>query len=302
MAKRTVEAWIAQALNDPDKDGPCSQISLIHMQGASTGKELHVIKIKIGGQYEPKKMAETFRGRAEGYSQELPGVQTFNLVAFYGKTEPEAFQPFLVNLQSDHMNSGLSTEGPSAEGQTQQRMRQQEMVFQQMFVRQQQQDNRQDRVLDTAFAHIARMQHENMEMFNGMKELIMATTVNREKQQMEMLEYERKTGERGKLLGMVPPLANMLTGREVFPQSTVDTAIIEGLATNLDPQLVQGLLPMIPEAVRGLVAQRFEQVLKKQQEDAAEVKRLRPTYRGTAIAELTGKDEAANGNTGTGGE
>lgn len=288
MAKRTtLDAWIQQAMNDPDKDHRCTQITLIHMQGAMQGKELHSVKIKEGGTYEPKNMATLFRNRAETYSQDLPGVQTFNLVAFYGKTEPEAHQPFLVNIQTDHHASGLSTEGPSAEGQTQQRMRHTEMLMQQVYRRQESMDARSDRLMDMMSRHIERLQAENMEAFNGVKSMMMQMTLNREESEMKRLAYIRNTEVAGKLVGMAPPLVNMIAGREVFPQSAVDTAIMEGLVLGADPEMLKSMLPLLPEAVQGLVAQRMSQILQKKAEDDKRRSEL-PVYKGSPIEELNG--------------
>ncbi len=292
MANKTaLEKWITQAMNDPDKDHACTQISLMHMTGASQGKELHVTKIKEGGVYDSKKMADVFRGRAEQYTEGAPpGVQTFNLVAFYGKPDPEAFQPFMINHQSDTHSSGLSTEGPSADGQTQQRMRHTEMLLGQVYRRQESMDARSDRMMEMMSKHIERLQSENMDAFNGIKEMSMSMIMNREEAEMKRLSYQRNTEVTGKLLQMAPPLVNMVTGREVFPQSAVDTAIIEGIATSIDPAMLQMIMPMLPEVVQGLVAQRLTEILKKKKEED-EARKAAPPYRGDPVRELNGGGE-----------
>jgi hypothetical protein len=288
MARQTLDQWIAQALNDPDKDGPCTLISLVHVSGAQSLRELHSTKIQAGGTYDPLRMAKMFRGKAEAYAQDLPGVQTFNLMAFYGKPEAEAHQPFLVNMQADTATAGLSTEGPTETGMTAQRMRQSEMMFQQVYRRQEAMDQRADRLLDLLTRHNERLQHENMQAFEGIKELIMAMATKEHDRKTELLAFQRKTEERKALISMVPPLVNTIAGKDVFPQSTVDTILIDSMAEKLEPAHLEMLLPMLPAEVQGMVAARLEKTLKAKR-DAEEQARKLPVYQGNPENEIEGK-------------
>ena len=39
--RKTLDSWISDALNDPDKDGKCSMISLVHMVGQQRKKFMY---------------------------------------------------------------------------------------------------------------------------------------------------------------------------------------------------------------------------------------------------------------------
>jgi hypothetical protein len=272
MGRKTMSTWLDEAMRDSDKDGQISQMTLVHMVGQQQ-REIHSTKFSAGKSWTAKDLSDMFRSKAEVFCQDLSGVHTFNLIAFYGgRNSPEAFYPFVVNSTADPSGM-LATEQPTHEGRTMQSMRQSEMVFQQTYRRQQQQDEYTLRLLEIQNRMLSETMGENRDMFNVMKEMMMTSVQNQHKLRMEELEYDRSSAERRKMLGFIPPLVNTMLGREVFPQSTEDTALVEAVAESLDETAVIKLAEHLPPTIVGPLMARVEKVLiKKRGEHAAEQK------------------------------
>ena len=268
--KKSLEEWIREAMLDDEKDGKITAISLVHMVGQSP-KEIHTAKLIDGKKVEPKALADMFRGKAETYTQDLPGVHTFNLLAYYGqRTDPQAAQPFVVNSIADHNNPSLATENPTAEGKTMQRMCQDEMVFQQTYRRQAQLDEFSMNLIREQNIMLRSALAENRDMFSIFKDVMLQMATNQHGNRMKELEFQRSTGERERFLKFLPPLVNTVLGKEIFPQSVEDTAIVEGIAANLkEEDLVKlgGIVP--PEMLCPLYARVEKAMAKKRIEQEA---------------------------------
>lgn len=273
MAKRkTLEAWLYEALADKDKGVQCSMIALMHMVG-SVGKELH--SKKTHPDMNVKELAELFRGKAETYAQDLPGNQMFQILAFYGKGEPEAFFPFSLN--GNFGESGLATEGPDAKGALQQLMRQNEMQFQLNMRQTISLFEASQRMIDSMSRREEKLLKENHDSLEIMREVILRQVADNHTQKMTEMEYERSTAERKKLMGFIPPLVNTVTGKEIFPQATSDTALVETITESLTEEQVQQLMGILPAELAGPLANRMLQHMeKKKREQAAKMKELPP--------------------------
>lgn len=276
--KVTLDAWIRDAMSDPDKDKPISQIVLVHNAGG-TQKPLHTIKIGKKA-YQPDQMAQIFLGNADAYCQSMAGVQTFQLLAFYGeRTEPEKYMTFVRHGSID--NEGLGSEAPTPEGERRQSMRWTDNWSSQLFRRQGVLDEtfirlveQQNRMIEIANRRAEQLAEENADAMNIVKQVMVDKFKEDHEARMKQLEYERSTKERAKLMHMAPPLINRITGREIFPQSTEDTALLEALANSLDEEAVMMLLPKLPQELTGLLMARFAAVIEKKQKEAAEAKKL----------------------------
>ena len=265
MKRKQMDQWIREALTDPDKDGKISMLSLVHMVG-SQQKEIHTIKYNGGKSWSETELATVFRGKAETYVQDLQGVHTFQLLAFYSnKPQPEAFYPFTINVAAD--TGGLFTEMPNDTGRMQQVMRQSEMLIQQVYRRQQVMDDYTLRLIAQQDNSISTLQKENRDMFEVFKEIMIQQATNTHKFEMERLQYERSTTERQKLIGMAPHLINTITGREVFPQNTSDTALIESIAENISADHISMLAAILPPQLAGTLAERFMIYNQKKEEE-----------------------------------
>jgi hypothetical protein len=230
MARQTLEQWIFEALNDQDKGTKCSGLALIHRVGIST-QEIHAVEIG-SRQWDVRELAQLFKGKADNYAAELVGVQTFNLLAFYGGSkEPQALKPFIVHGVEDF--GGMATEGPTKDGLLQQMMRHTE-AERQIGAKQVQGLIEMTMTLANVVVkeNIA-LRQENREGFEMIKTLIMGSVENREAARLKELQYQRESAERQKWLSFAPAVINRVFGRDVLPESLEDTALIEGLAEKL---------------------------------------------------------------------
>lgn len=284
MARKTLDKWIEEAISDADKP-TITHISLVHMRGLQQ-LELHTYRYGGTTRTEPRDLAAMFRGKAEAYCQDLPGVQTFQLMAFYGKTEAEAFQPFLVNQNTENQ-SGLSTEAPTEQGRLQQIMRQGEALMQQVYRRQQTMDEHSIRMIEQQSKMIGTLMTENMSAFQVVKDLLVERGDNSHKRQMEALQFQRATQERKKWMTFAPALINQIMGREVFPQSTADSALIETAVEHLDEATVTKLAETLPAELWGPLASRLSQSLQKKNDEEQAMRQL-PQYKGSPEDDITG--------------
>jgi hypothetical protein len=272
MAKRkSIADFIRQCATDDDKDKPLSQIVLVHMIGASP-KQLH--EKKITPNLDIDGTAEMFRGKAEVYAQDLPGAQMFQLLAFFGTNEPQAFFPF--SLSGLAIQEGITTEAPTPSGSLQQMMRHIETLYQVNLRTSTQLHDSQYRVIDQMAARQEQYMRESNEAREMILNIALRQATENHEHQMRELEYERQTKEREKFMALAPALANTITGKEIFPQSTGDTVILEALARHVKPEMVAGLAGMLPPQVVGMLMNRFSQIADKQAKESEAIRRIAP--------------------------
>ena len=268
--RKTMQRWIEEALSDNDKEFPASAMALLHMQGMQE-KELHTVK--FGSKADPKHLADLFQDRANTYAQDLPGVQTFQLLCFYGKNEPEAFFPFLVN-QNVEAHQGLATEAPTEQGQKQQGMRWTESLLQQVYRRQQVQDEFGLRLVETLAHQNAVLMRECHDAHEVLRDMMMKQALNQHEYTMKELAFQRSSAEREKWLKMAPPLVNSFLGREVFPNNAADTALIETLADNLTPEAAMKIAEVLPPTLLGPVMNRLNEIAERKAKEQEEKNKL----------------------------
>lgn len=281
MARQTLDQWIREVLLDPDKDGPCTAISLVHMSG-QVEKELHTVK--FGGKpRDPKELAALFRGKAENYAAEITGVQTFNLLAFYNdRAESQARKPFMIHGENDY--GGLATEPPTKEGQTMQGMRHTEAVIQLAFRQTQVLFDSSQRTIDRLITHNERLMTENREAMDIFKQMMIQHLEEKHSRKMEEMQYARSSEERAKWISMLPALANSLTGRNIFPQHSEDTALLDSIIDSLDEKTAMQLQSAVPPALWGAVMERATRRLREKHAKEAEK---------MAASQMNGKDTGA---------
>jgi hypothetical protein len=295
MARKSLAKWIDEAMSDSEKESQISAIALVHMV-AQQRQELHTVKMTASHNYTGDTLEALFRGKANAYAQDMDTVQSFALLAFYGKNTEEAIMPFKVLPEINPTTAGLSTEAPTAEGRMQQKMRWDDALQMQVYRRQQTMDDhsvrmleQQDKMLMRSQAMVERLQHENMDAFVLVKDLLAAQANNAHTLRMQELTYQRSTVEREKLLKFAPVLINTILGKEIFPQSTADTALIETIAENLEPEHIAKLAEIgLPQELMGPLSARVMKAMDdKEKREAAASKQLAP-YKGSAEEDIGG--------------
>jgi hypothetical protein len=270
LAKQALESWIHEALTDADKEKPCSAFRLVHMVGSGE-REVHIPRLG-SKQWLARDLAQLFRHKAESFCQEIAGVQTFCLLAYYEKDEPEARHPFLINGDNDL--HGLSTEGPDEKGLRMQGMRHLEALTQLNHRSIAHAIDTLANLNQSLMRENLEVRRENREGFTLVKELLAAQALNRHEFKMKELEFERSTEERKKWLDFAPSLVNTILGSEVFPQSTEDTSLLESIADSLSEEDLMKLSSVLKPEVLGPIAARFEKHFKAKKLKGASATKL----------------------------
>jgi hypothetical protein len=291
-SKQSLAEWIREAMNDLDKlrlDSDeikkCTAFSLVHLSGGVHEKEVH--SVRLGNKTtSPDDLARIFQHKAEGFSQETPGVQLFMLLAFYdNETTPSARHPFRV--QGEIAYEGLGTEAPTATGLTQQQMRHNESLVSGSF--------RQNAMTFEVLLEITRentmeartTRKENTELVNMMKDLMMQ---NMQLQYSNQLQLKTRD-DISRLLGMAPALVNSIVGKEVFPTQTADSAIMEAIAKSLSPEQAQKLAAALPPQVMPHVMNRITEILKEEAKIVHAAGALQPNREGKTEIEVDAEEE-----------
>lgn len=291
MARKriTIEQWLNEALSDTDKGGPCTTISLMYVKPTSGSlEEIHSKAIKAP--VDVKSLASFFDNKATGYSQDLPGIQTFRLLAFYGGSEQaQAAHPFTVI--DGEINTGgeiaFARHEPSEKGLLAQLMKHNEVVTSLLMQISQ-------TVTIQSVIREKELRGEVAEAQTIVRDVIMNMTDKQNAHQLAVLAYQRETQERQTMIKAIPMGINYLAGREVVPQGFADSEILDAIALKVQPQHLQMLVQMgilTPEQ-SSLLAARFTKTLEEKAKEAALLKTI-PGENGT---EKKLPEPAANGS------
>jgi hypothetical protein len=285
VARKPLEKWIQEALSDPDKEGDLTMLVLFHQVGQNE-KEVHATKFGPSKKWKSEDLARMFQGKAETYAQDLPGYQTFVLKAYYGgRSQDEAALPFGVKGKSEFDGA---TEPPTAEGQRMQSMRQSEALFSQTYRRQSQQDEYAIRLLDIQNRMLVAAMQENRDAFMIMKDMMMQQALNNHQHRMEEIQAVQGMNDRKKLFQYLPILANTIMGREIFPQSTEDTALVEGLLAEMSSDQAQAIASMLKPELQGPFMGRIQKFLDKKRAEEEHEKALAKSLKSSTAAKELG--------------
>lgn len=279
---QTLANFIRDCVTDKDKtdkDGKPDTViafSLVHTTG---GVQQEVHTTKIAGAVDPTELASIFRNKAEYYGQEMPGIQNFVLLAFwaYSPKEPQARQPFTTSGKKNQYEAGES-EPPTPQGEKQMSMRLHLATYEQMFKKQQVLDNYTLNIISHAHTRIRETEADNRDLMLIVKDMMMKQMTDNHELEMKKAQFERGTVERTKMLNMIPALTNTITGREVFPQSTADTSLINLIADSLDAEKVQKLIAsgVISNELMGPLFSRLQQRENERAAEQEKIRRLNP--------------------------
>jgi hypothetical protein len=276
---KTLEEWIKEALSDGDK-AECTMIACVYNKPQGGTKEVHSVKI-LGKTWKPSDLSELFRGKAETFAQDMGGIQTFELQGFYGRNEPEATHTFVV-MDGEIRAGGRDRsvrESPDKEGLVAFAMRGMREAHEHLITLVQQISVTSIQKEMAWTSREEKMQTEITDGYTIIREMLMEKIKADHELRMKELEYSRSTDERRKLLAMAPALANTVSGREIFPQNTADTALIEALAEKVKPEFIELLVKSgaLPAELAGPLAVRFTETLKKKEAEREAIKKLPPS-------------------------
>ncbi len=261
MAKRrvTIEAWLLDALSDPDKGGPASVVTLVYVKPGGSHQEIHSKNLK-GATHNPKSLADFFMNKATGYAQDLPGIQTFKILAFYGTDQPQAEFPFTV--ADGEMTAGGETafarHEPTTQGLLAQLMKHNEQTTSMLMQIAQ-------TVTVQAVLREGQLRGEVAEAQAIVRDVIMNMTKENQAHEIAKLQFARETEERRMLGKALPAAVNYIAGRDVLPQELADSNILDAMAEKVKPEHLTLLVQMkiLTQEQATLLAARFTKTLEQ---------------------------------------
>jgi hypothetical protein len=284
MARKrvTVKQWIEDALADADKGKPCSALTLVLSKGAGQ-EEIHTRDIT--GPQDPDKLADFFVNKATGYAQDLPGIQTFKLLAFYGQAEPQASFPFTVS--EGNLTAGESASFETSEKGLMAQLMKYNLEITKMNVQMTQ------TIAVNSLQREQDMQRERNEMNVIMRDMLLTMRKEDHEMRLKELEFQRSTEERRMLGKAIPSIANYLTGRELIPEAYADSELIDALSAQVTPEDLQMLVSLgkIKPEHAALLAQRFLKAREENEKRKKIARALPPEEHNEALAELNGKEK-----------
>ena len=272
MGKRrvTIEQWLLEALSDDDKGGPCTTVSLVYCRpGSGNHQEIHSKSLK-GTTTNSKSLADFFQNKATGYAQDLPGIQTFKILAFYnGSDQPQAEFPFTVS--DGEMTAGndvpYARHEPTEKGLMGMLMKHLEVSNSLLMQISQ-------TVTIQAVLREKELRAEVAEANTIVRDVIMNMTKENHAHELAKLQYVRESEERRMLGKALPSAINYLAGREVVPQQLADSEMLDAMAEKVKPEHLQMLVQMkiITSEQATLLAARFTKTLEERAKERAILK------------------------------
>jgi len=272
MARKrvTIEQWIEEALSDVDKGKPCSALSLVHVKGVGQ-EEVHTKP--LSGTQNPKALAEFFIARATGFAQDLAGIQTFRLLAFYGSTEPQGAFPFTV-AEGELTGGGetpFAKHEPTQTGLIGQLMKHNEQTMAMAL-------DLAKTMAVSAVQREAAMRQEVNEAQLIVRDVIFNMRKEAHEWRLKELEFQRSSDERRMLGKALPSIINHLTGREAIPQDFADSELLDAMAMRIKPEMLQQLIGMgiITQEQGTMLAARFAQAIEQRKKEIEALKMVPP--------------------------
>jgi hypothetical protein len=314
--REAIREWIAERLADIEQEGSLAALAVVHYDGQGRENDVHKMLPTTKNWGDPDRMADIFDGIATRHARGIPGAQQFQMTAHYGSSaKPLKFLPFMRSgaLSFGPMpGGGLGTEPATQVGQTQQGMRMGEMVVQGMIGWARPVFEAGQQMIQYQGAQIVRLSEENRELFIALRDQLAETIKLAHDRRMAEMQFIRSTEERRRVFKLLPALVNATTGREIFPLSAEDTALIDTLCANVSEEEIKFLSSMIgqknPE-LSGLIIQRFVKGQEKQLAEQEEIARLSREVIGVDPEEdaagnataIVRKANGGNGSNGSGG-
>jgi hypothetical protein len=272
MARKriTIEQWISDGLSDGEKGKPCSAFSLVHIKGV--GQE-EVYTKQITAPVQPKQLAEFFIDRATGFAQDLPGMQTFRMLAFYGSSEPQAALPFTVadGELTGGGESPFAKHEPTQAGLLGQLMKHNEQVMGMMV-------DLTKSLAVQSIAHEAEMRKEVNDAQMIVRDVIMNMRKEAHEMRMSELAFARSTEDRRLLGKALPTIINQLSGREVIPEAHADSELLDAIAAKIKPHMLQQLIALgiLDTNEAALLTARFARATEERRKEIEALKTVPP--------------------------
>lgn len=265
---QTLKQWLDEILVDPEK-GNCTMLSCVHMV-ANAEKEVHTIKFGAK-KWTTADLAELFMRKCRNFCSELSGVQMFQLLAFFNnESEPGPRRYFRVQGEGDILGQS-NTEGANATGLASQAMRHLEAMAAIHVRNTGLLFEAQNETIRTLSVQLNNSRNENIQVFDALKTMLIEQATNVHIHKMAEIEAQNSADTRKSVIKLLPALANRLTGKEIMPESTADTALFEAITDHIlkDEEAAKAMMSAatkFPPQIAGMLASRMEQIAKAKNE------------------------------------
>lgn len=264
--KMSMAEWLREALTSTE-EGHCVAVSLVHHAG---GQPAELKTVRIGSKpVDTSEMAKSFDRHATTHASGLPGVQQYELLVFYAQEDKESSEPgghFPFRKTGELEMTGIATEGPTNSGITQQLMRHNEVLARNNAQMSMDMLEMSMRMNDMLSNQVQKLQRESLDAIELAKVVILKQADEETRRMIARQQAEDSSRTKQMVLKYGPALVNQLVGREVFPQSTVDSAIVEMITDELSEDQIRMFMAMVPVERQGIVAGRFEEILRRKRE------------------------------------
>jgi hypothetical protein len=269
--RQSVDQWVQSVISEEVSGKKCSAIALLHLKGVGGATEEITTK-PIEGTIDVAEVANFLVGRAEGFSQDLPGLQTFKLIAFYGTNEPH--NPFHFTTSDGNVTSRTeimtSAHEPTPTGFLGQIMKHNEALMSQNNQLVTANMTMANGVLAMCFGPQGVIQASIRAQLETV-EIVKDVNLNMFEKRKEMTIMEHKAAQdlqmRKALIDVFPHIINRFTGREVFDESANRAKAFEALALKFTPKDIEFLVSI------GKLSQEEGLILSAQCASIAEEKR-----------------------------
>lgn len=306
MRKRqTVEQWIATVAREVVDGRGLNLISLCHMKGMGNARE-EVHSWPIQGPVNPKELENDIIGRAQNFGQDLPGLQTFKLIAFYGDQNER--DPFIFTTSDGLLTSRteimMPVHEPTATGALGQAMKLIEVMMEQNKQLTQSNMATANGLINTCLGPQGAITQFMHALGAAVKaqleaaEVVKDTMLDMSRQQREMQLTEHKAVQdlqtRKAIIDAIPQLVNRATGHEVFDETANRAKMLEMIATSISPTDIDILVQLgkITKEQALVMSAQFAAIVKEKQKEAEARRRvpsesLPPTQNGSGNRELS---------------
>jgi hypothetical protein len=278
--RQTVDTWVASVIAEVIDGKGCSAISCLHLKGVGGATE-EVVTRPIEGTTNTGDLANFLIGRAEGFSQDLAGLQTFKLIAFYGTNEPH--NPFHFTTSDGTVMSRsetmMSAHEPTPTGLLGQQMKHIESLMAQNNQLVTANMTMANNFMAMCFGPQGIVQQSVRAQVEAV-EVVKDAMLDMHKERKEMAIVEHKAAQdiqmRKAIIDAAPHFINRITGHEVFDEKNNDSKILEGLALKVTPQDLEMLVAMgkLSKEHALILSARFAAIVEEKRKEAEAIKKV----------------------------
>lgn len=276
--RHTVDSWAESVISEVIDGKGCSAISCLHLKGVG-GQTEEVVTKPLEGTISHTDLANFLIGRAEGFSQDLAGIQTFKLIAFYGSNEPH--NPFHFTTSDGTVMSRsetmMSAHEPTPTGLLGQLMKHNEAIMAQNSQLVMATMTMAGGIQTMCFGPQGIVQQSigaQLEAIAVVKDAMLDMQRERKQLIIEEAKAAQELQTRKAVIDMAPQLINRFTGREVFDETNNRAKVLETLAMKITPQDMEMLVALgkITKEEALVLSAQFAAIVKEKQ---AEVNALK---------------------------